>query len=655
MTGDVAALPKDDANLETDSTSLLIDIRLPAMDLHETLVFKVRPARESREEVVQAVTETLQDLVESLQARNLLSAEQGASEERLAALREHAAHGLEGWRTRLRDADEKLHKVEHAQQLMNEMREAYHKEILVLRDELYRKADRERRNEEFEASDITYFDPTRFVLDDDATAIRQRAETLQRLYENCKKQCLQRVNDLRYQLETAKIHTNRKDMLLTSLMQLHSYKNEGDLEKVFAQHKVAVEAMSSAVATPSTPSRRSSPGPMMSKSVTGLVSRATSALGRGGKGDQVEVPCSCGNVLMPDANFCRKCGNGRKDGKALDCSSEKCRCGNIFLPDADFCRRCGVKRPEDIFVSQADAGMKCTSSQQSSVEGTTRRKEGGLATLISEARAEICKRSRSASSTMTRARTGFGRKQSNVEEVFAGACRPTRTGSRTSSRTSSRTRSQCTRDAESQSELVGATVEEALAVLQDMAFPPRTREVASQCGIDAEASCTFTSSIEAQFSTRMGSFTSDSSCTSPPPHASFAGSASSEPKRSASWRNDPGRNAIDDLLSRHGVPLGGPALEAAEVEGVMKRTGTGASAKSKARRLTSLMSTKRIGQVATEPADGLGFGVTPSSPCSPLVPLLPGVVVLGGGTTDPRTPRARGRLSFKTTGNLAHC
>mmetsp|Transcript_179854 Transcript_179854/g.570479 ORF Transcript_179854/g.570479 Transcript_179854/m.570479 type:complete len:607 (+) Transcript_179854:113-1933(+) len=606
MTGDVAALPKDDANLETDSTSLLIDIRLPAMDLHETLVFKVRPARESREEVVQAVTETLQDLVESLQARNLLSAEQGASEERLAALREHAAHGLEGWRTRLRDADEKLHKVEHAQQLMNEMREAYHKEILVLRDELYRKADRERRNEEFEASDITYFDPTRFVLDDDATAIRQRAETLQRLYENCKKQCLQRVNDLRYQLETAKIHTNRKDMLLTSLMQLHSYKNEGDLEKVFAQHKV-------------------------------------------------EVPCSCGNVLMPDANFCRKCGNGRKDGKALDCSSEKCRCGNIFLPDADFCRRCGVKRPEDIFVSQADAGMKCTSSQQSSVEGTTRRKEGGLATLISEARAEICKRSRSASSTMTRARTGFGRKQSNVEEVFAGACRPTRTGSRTSSRTSSRTRSQCTRDAESQSELVGATVEEALAVLQDMAFPPRTREVASQCGIDAEASCTFTSSIEAQFSTRMGSFTSDSSCTSPPPHASFAGSASSEPKRSASWRNDPGRNAIDDLLSRHGVPLGGPALEAAEVEGVMKRTGTGASAKSKARRLTSLMSTKRIGQVATEPADGLGFGVTPSSPCSPLVPLLPGVVVLGGGTTDPRTPRARGRLSFKTTGNLAHC
>mmetsp|Transcript_54498 Transcript_54498/g.154375 ORF Transcript_54498/g.154375 Transcript_54498/m.154375 type:complete len:592 (+) Transcript_54498:69-1844(+) len=572
MTGDVAALPKDDANLETDSTSLLIDIRLPATDLHETFVFKVRPARESREEVVQAVTETLQDLVESLQARNLLSAEQGASEERLAALREQAAHGLEGWRTRLRDADEKLHKVEHAQQLMNDMREAYHKEILVLRDDLYRKADLERRNEEFEASDITYFDPTRFVLDDDATAIRQRAETLQRLYENCKKQCLQRVNDLRYQLETAKIHTNRKDMLLTSLMQLHSYKNEGHLENVFAQHKV-------------------------------------------------EVPCSCGNILMPDANFCRKCGNGRKDGNAVDCSSEKCRCGNIFLPDAEFCRRCGVKRPE------ADAGMRCSSSQQSSVEGTTRRKEGGLATLISEARAEICKR------------TGFGRKQSDVEEVFAGACRPTRTGSRTSSRTSSRTRSQCTRDAESQSELVGATVEEALAVLQDMTLPPMTREVASQCGVDAEASRTFTSSIEAQFSTRMGSFTSDSSCTSPPPHASFAGSASGEPKRSASWRNDPGRNAIDDLLSRHGVPLGGSALEVAEVEGVMKRTGTGASAKSKARRLTSLMSTKRISSVATDPADGLGFGVTPSFPCSPAVPLLPGVVVLGGGTTDPRTPR----------------
>lgn len=626
MAGGVAALPKDDANLETDGTSLLIDIRLPATDLHETLAFKVRPARESREEVVQAVTETLQDLVESLQARNLLSVEQGASEERFAALREHAAHGLEGWRTRLRDADEKLHKVEHAQQLMKEMREAYHKEIMVLRDQLYRKTEREQRNEEFEAGDITYFDPTRFVLDDDATAIQQRAETLQRLYENCKNQCLQRVSDLRYQLETAKIHTNRKDMLLTSLMQLHNYKNEGDLEKVLAQQKVAAEVASPVVATPSTASRR--------KSVTVLLSRAASALNMGGRGDQVEVPCSCGIILMPDANFCRKCGNGRKDEKVLDYSSEKCRCGNVFLPDAQFCRRCGIKRPEDTYFSQAD-GMKYSTSSQSSVEGTTKRKEGGLATLISEARAEICKR------------TGFGRKQSNVEEFFAGACRPTWNGSKSS---------QCTRDAESQSEPMGANVEEALAALQDMTVPPETREVASQCGIDAETSHTFTGSIsEAQCSLRMGSFTSEFSCTTTSPQASFAGSASSEPKHSPSWRHEQGRSAIDDLLSRHGVPVGGAVLEAAEVEGVMTRTGTGASGKSKARRLTTLLSTKRISRVATAPADELGLGMTPSLPCSPAALPLPAVVVLGGGTTDPRSPRARGRLGFKTTGNLAHC
>jgi hypothetical protein len=44
--------------------------------------------------------------------------------------------------------------------------------------------------------------------------------------------------------------------------------------------------------------------------------------------------CGCGNRLMPDSNFCRRCGV-----RALDL----CRCGNT-LDDANFCRKCGAPR-----------------------------------------------------------------------------------------------------------------------------------------------------------------------------------------------------------------------------------------------------------------------------------------------------------------------
>jgi len=49
--------------------------------------------------------------------------------------------------------------------------------------------------------------------------------------------------------------------------------------------------------------------------------------------------CGCGNIFMPDAVFCRKCGHKRL-------TAVHCACGNIFMPDAVFCRKCGSKRSE---------------------------------------------------------------------------------------------------------------------------------------------------------------------------------------------------------------------------------------------------------------------------------------------------------------------
>jgi RNA polymerase subunit RPABC4/transcription elongation factor Spt4 len=64
-----------------------------------------------------------------------------------------------------------------------------------------------------------------------------------------------------------------------------------------------------------------------------------------------EVACvACGNIMMPDAKFCRECGEPRPvvDVSAhMDIgSAEMCEnCGSQFMPDAKFCRECGEPRP----------------------------------------------------------------------------------------------------------------------------------------------------------------------------------------------------------------------------------------------------------------------------------------------------------------------
>eukprot|EP00929_Paragymnodinium_shiwhaense_P045461 TRINITY_DN2322_c0_g3_i1.p1 TRINITY_DN2322_c0_g3~~TRINITY_DN2322_c0_g3_i1.p1 ORF type:complete len:1536 (-),score=403.60 TRINITY_DN2322_c0_g3_i1:207-4814(-) len=69
--------------------------------------------------------------------------------------------------------------------------------------------------------------------------------------------------------------------------------------------------------------------------------------------------CSCGNVFMPDAKFCRNCGAKRPQSVTVvetleveDSESEEeeqvvcSTCSNALMPDAKFCRKCGAKRPE---------------------------------------------------------------------------------------------------------------------------------------------------------------------------------------------------------------------------------------------------------------------------------------------------------------------
>jgi len=60
--------------------------------------------------------------------------------------------------------------------------------------------------------------------------------------------------------------------------------------------------------------------------------------------------CVCGNLFMPDALYCRKCGTKRPNTTVRaepDSRPTSCICGNVYMPDAVYCRKCGIKRPDE--------------------------------------------------------------------------------------------------------------------------------------------------------------------------------------------------------------------------------------------------------------------------------------------------------------------
>jgi len=78
------------------------------------------------------------------------------------------------------------------------------------------------------------------------------------------------------------------------------------------------------------PHGRSSPPPQRASSAHGRSPPPSSSTPPPG---MVQACTMCGNILLPDAIFCRKCGK-KRDPAA-------CACGNVLLPDAIFCRKCG--------------------------------------------------------------------------------------------------------------------------------------------------------------------------------------------------------------------------------------------------------------------------------------------------------------------------
>eukprot|EP00928_Gymnodinium_smaydae_P046108 TRINITY_DN30704_c0_g1_i1.p1 TRINITY_DN30704_c0_g1~~TRINITY_DN30704_c0_g1_i1.p1 ORF type:complete len:682 (+),score=168.15 TRINITY_DN30704_c0_g1_i1:35-2047(+) len=224
--------------------NLLLTIEIPGFNLQAHVAFKLdvsarTPTEEGALELIDSVADTLSED----HKLHLIETELPSSEEALRKLRQDAADALSDWRERLAAAEKGIHaleqadiKVNNAKGQMNSMRDAYFKELLILREQLYRKQEAEKKKINFDPEKIASFDPADYNFDDEvATVIRQKAELLAEKFEEAYaeqvSQCEARVSTLHSKLASLRMLLDRKDQLLNGLMKMHSYQNEQALEK----------------------------------------------------------------------------------------------------------------------------------------------------------------------------------------------------------------------------------------------------------------------------------------------------------------------------------------------------------------------------------------------------------------------------------------
>lgn len=221
-------------------TELIISVELPALDMHEVLAVAVRPMDVEENGVVQRVSELVQDLASELSDDIVLDV--GVAE-KLQKLRAKAKGGLEDWRGKLKLAEEGMIKVAIAKQQMNAMRESYYKELMQLREQLHRKTSFEKDGKEYTPDDVYIFDPTDYIFEDEHNdVLKMKAAILQQRYDEQKGRWHERLDDMAQRLQTARMLVARKDILLRGVMLKHGYTSDMQIEKDLKERETEASA-----------------------------------------------------------------------------------------------------------------------------------------------------------------------------------------------------------------------------------------------------------------------------------------------------------------------------------------------------------------------------------------------------------------------------
>eukprot|EP00928_Gymnodinium_smaydae_P090718 TRINITY_DN74478_c0_g1_i1.p1 TRINITY_DN74478_c0_g1~~TRINITY_DN74478_c0_g1_i1.p1 ORF type:complete len:661 (+),score=120.55 TRINITY_DN74478_c0_g1_i1:96-2078(+) len=271
-------------------TALLLRIEVPAFGLSANASFRLELS--SRSDGETCTLDLLDSIIDSLREEHKLSVDETelpGSEATFQQMRRDASQALADWQQRLdaaktgiRALEEANIKVKNAKSQMNSMRDSYFKELLLLREQVYRKQEAEKANQNFKPDVVAIFDPCEYNFEDEVgKVIKQKAALLEEKFEQAYAEKMQRhqshTSALNSKLTSLRMMLDRKDQLLRGLMSKHDYQTEQALERSIASELLDVPdvpgvELPSSSHTSRTGSKKSAEVAALKKSMSGSTS-----------------------------------------------------------------------------------------------------------------------------------------------------------------------------------------------------------------------------------------------------------------------------------------------------------------------------------------------------------------------------------------------
>lgn len=162
--------------------NLIVSFELPALELN--MHFRVNlSSSKDQQDLLQELMDSLRDVMNCRNCwDNVTDAE--STKEKLEHLRLEGQQALADWEKQLKNVETWRSRAENAKSQMNAMRENYHKDLQLLRQQLYQKEKAESLGEEYLPDDIFHYDPTQYHFDDEVGAlVKEQIEHSQMQFE----------------------------------------------------------------------------------------------------------------------------------------------------------------------------------------------------------------------------------------------------------------------------------------------------------------------------------------------------------------------------------------------------------------------------------------------------------------------------------------
>eukprot|EP00397_Hematodinium_sp_SG-2012_P001039 GEMP01001040.1.p1 GENE.GEMP01001040.1~~GEMP01001040.1.p1 ORF type:complete len:1435 (+),score=361.23 GEMP01001040.1:344-4648(+) len=206
-------------------TTLLLHVSLPALGVDNCFSLKLNPQNHAR------IIEQLGDFVEAIETEfreYLVDVDRNVSQSKMEYLSKKTAQEVEEWRARLKKAEDSEIKVARAMTQMNKMRDCYYKELLHLREQIYRQ---KKEGDSFVPNYAFHFDPAEYVMDDEVKRlVNDKVGLIQQEFETKLAEQVathaRTTGVLKEKVKTTTLKLNKTREMIDKLMSAHGYDNE---------------------------------------------------------------------------------------------------------------------------------------------------------------------------------------------------------------------------------------------------------------------------------------------------------------------------------------------------------------------------------------------------------------------------------------------